>query len=223
MALKTAGIKSVNWPRDSRTNLHQADAKADLRGVHWQIGYRPGEATQTESKHKYVNHRGSPAVLNEAKAAELRRSHIDLAVGADKSSKQWETVMTGDMCRNASEKFGCKKPEGFQALGAELRKSSVSISDQTTPPPHSELKDRFGPPPKFEQAKSYADSLGKELRSSRIDIANGQEKIARNWESSMRAEMGRHAKEKFLYQQPAGFQHLIAELRKSSVPLPGAH
>lgn len=203
--------------------LVPADPKEDLRGVHWQIGYQASDgAALTEARTRYGNPRGRPATLDEGQAAELRKSHIDLAAGADRSCSSWQCVMRHEMSKNAADKFGCKKPEGLLSLGAELRKSSVSLSDLKMPPPLSEQRDRFAVPENIDQVQSFADTLGKLQRMSSVKIEHGQDKNTDDWQSAMKAEMSRFAKEKYEVGKPEGFETLGKELRKSSVPLPGA-
>ena len=61
--------------------------------------------------------------------------------------------------------------------------------------------------------------VGKDLRASHIDIANGAEKSCGHWRAVQTSEMAQNAREKFSCRKPEGYYHLIAELRKSSVPL----
>mmetsp|Transcript_33110 Transcript_33110/g.83771 ORF Transcript_33110/g.83771 Transcript_33110/m.83771 type:complete len:227 (+) Transcript_33110:113-793(+) len=217
-----AGVTKFKWPRESKTALH-ADPKADLRGVHWQLGYRDFDPARTEAKLRYLpTHGAQPTVLDPEQAKELRRSHVDLAVAEEKTGRAWKAVMTDEMSRNAGDKFGCRKPQGFEALSVELRKSSVSLSDLSIAPGKSEQKLRYAMPPPFNQAKSYADTLGKDLRASHYDMSNGREKIARDWMSAQQAEMSRHVREKFDCEKPSGMDALSKELRKSSIPLGSA-
>ncbi|CAE7939063.1 TH1 [Symbiodinium necroappetens] len=80
--------------------------------------------------------------------ADLKSSHIDLAFGASKSCKHWSSALTEEMSRNQDEKFNCKKPEGFEFLGAELRKSSISFGERSEENLLSHQKQQFTAPPK---------------------------------------------------------------------------
>lgn len=211
--------RDIQWPRPKQAT--EVDAKADLRGVHWQLSYLQTTPGQTETKEAYIQHpkyQRRQAVEN---GDDLRASHIDLAFGASRSCKHWVAALTDEMSRNEEDKFNCKRPDGFEALGTELRKSHISFGERYEPTCQSQQKVNFGAPPKVSQLASFADTVGKDLRASHIDIANGAEKSCAHWKAMQTSEMARNAKEKFSCRKPEGFYHLIAELRKSSVPLGG--
>jgi len=212
--------RAVNWPAEPVD--HQEDPKESLRGVHWKLSYVGTETPKTETKLAYIQHgkyMRQGAVEN---GDDLKASHIDLAVGQSRSGKDWQAAQTAEMSRHEAAKFACEKPQGFEQLGEELRKSSVSFSERPEQSStETEQKARFATPPHVEQAASFADTVGKDLRSSHIDISNGNSQSVAHWKSMQTSEMDEYAREKFNCKKPAGFDHLIAELRKSSVPLGG--
>eukprot|EP00440_Ansanella_granifera_P072657 gb/GFBE01078844.1/.p1 GENE.gb/GFBE01078844.1/~~gb/GFBE01078844.1/.p1 ORF type:complete len:233 (+),score=54.70 gb/GFBE01078844.1/:1-699(+) len=216
-----AAPKQFDWPRSASDK--EVDPKEDLRGVHWALSYVPNQPSKTETKMAYIQHPSYRRQASVENGADLKASHIDLSVGESRSGKHWQSALTAEMSRNAADKFNCKQPGGFQQLGAELRKSSLSFGDRADggSAHETEQKARYGAPPPVEQATSFADTVGKDLRASHIDIANGRDTRASHWQSMQSSEMAEFAKEKFNCRKPAGFDHLIAELRKSSVPLGG--
>eukprot|EP00930_Biecheleria_cincta_P021123 TRINITY_DN15723_c0_g1_i2.p1 TRINITY_DN15723_c0_g1~~TRINITY_DN15723_c0_g1_i2.p1 ORF type:complete len:225 (-),score=45.93 TRINITY_DN15723_c0_g1_i2:97-771(-) len=212
-------MRPVNWPPVRK--LTSDDAKADLRGVHWALSYSAPTLRQTVTKDSYIHHGkySKPAAVDNGD--DLKASHIDMAVGVPRTCSHWQAAQSAEMSRNAAAKFSCEKPKGFEQLGEELRKSSVTFSDRKLPEQLTEQKRSFGQPEYIEQAASYAASLGKDLRASHIDVANGRDKNCGHWQGMQKFEMHEYAKEKFACKKPAGFDHLIAELRKSNVPLGG--
>ncbi|CAK9036446.1 Hypothetical protein (Fragment) [Durusdinium trenchii] len=211
--------QKIQWPKEQQAT--DVDAKADLRGVHWQLSYLPSHYGQTETKEAYIKHPRYQREKMVENGDDLRAPHIDLAFGASKSCKHWVAALTDEMSRNEYDKFHCKKPDGFEALGAELRKSHISFGERSEVGAQSHQKMAFGAPPKVAQMASFADTVGKDLRASHIDIANGAEKSCGHWKAVQTSEMAQYAREKFSCRKPEGFYHLIAELRKSSVPLGG--
>eukprot|EP00933_Yihiella_yeosuensis_P028048 TRINITY_DN21856_c0_g1_i1.p1 TRINITY_DN21856_c0_g1~~TRINITY_DN21856_c0_g1_i1.p1 ORF type:complete len:223 (+),score=57.54 TRINITY_DN21856_c0_g1_i1:49-717(+) len=204
------------WPKPPV--LTEDDAKADLRGVHWQLSFVDHGPGKSEARQNYVDKGfAKPDAFDHS--AELKASHIDLAVGCDRSCKHWQSSLTAEMSRNEESKFACGQPKGFDELAHELRKSSVSFSDRAIAPSQSEQKCRFNVPPKVEQAPNVAETVGKDLRASHIDISNGGGTSCAHWQAAGQAEMSAYAKEKFECKKPGGFEALGKELRKSSVPL----
>mmetsp|Transcript_18907 Transcript_18907/g.44874 ORF Transcript_18907/g.44874 Transcript_18907/m.44874 type:complete len:238 (-) Transcript_18907:66-779(-) len=214
-----ASRPKIDWPRPEQK--HEVDAKADLRGVHWQLSYMATSPEQSQTKQAYIKHPSYQRRAAVENGADLKSSHIDLAFGASKSCKHWSSALTEEMSRNQDEKFNCKKPEGFEFLGAELRKSSISFGERSEENLLSHQKQQFTAPPKVKQMASFADTVGKDLRASHIDIANGADKSSSHWKAVQTSEMAQFAREKFECRKPEGYCHLIAELRKSSVPLGG--
>eukprot|EP00441_Pelagodinium_beii_P043391 CAMPEP_0197651402 /NCGR_PEP_ID=MMETSP1338-20131121/32324_1 /TAXON_ID=43686 ORGANISM="Pelagodinium beii, Strain RCC1491" /NCGR_SAMPLE_ID=MMETSP1338 /ASSEMBLY_ACC=CAM_ASM_000754 /LENGTH=221 /DNA_ID=CAMNT_0043226025 /DNA_START=47 /DNA_END=712 /DNA_ORIENTATION=- len=212
--------RAMNWPMDPVDP--QADPKEDLRGVHWKLSYVGTQVAQTETKLSYIKHGTYRKQAKVENGDDLKASHIDLSVGQSRSGKHWQSAQTAEMSRNTVAKYACGKPQGFEQLGEELRKSSVSFSERPSMGNfQTQQKASYQTPPHVQQAASFADTVGKDLRSSHIDIANGKDKSTAQWKAMQTSEMDEYAREKFDCKKPAGFDHLIAELRKSSVPLGG--
>jgi hypothetical protein len=198
-----------------------------LRQSHIQLSHRPDrESAKTETKMRYVPQKIEMAKsYAETNGAELRKSNIDLAVADPKSGKEWKSVLKSTMSASEDAKFACKKPQGFQELGEELRKSSVLLHagrhDFRSPslPQHiSESKRQFHTMP-LSPTVGFSETLGKELRTSSIDVAYGAEKKADHWQSQCHEIMSNNSAEKWSCKQPEGFYHLIAELKKSNITL----
>lgn len=59
---------------------------------------------------------------------DLRESHISIGSSKERSARDWIPVTRSSMTDHAEEKWSCTKPQGFEELGVELRKSSVPLS-----------------------------------------------------------------------------------------------
>merc|ERR1712225_6750 len=126
------------------------------------------------------------------------------------------------MSRHAKDKFEAKQPTGFRHLIKELRKSNLPLTDpRPMPRAQSEVQFQFVEKPYSAQA-SYAATLGKDLRASHIDIAQGHEKTTKNWVPVCHGALNDNQEAKWSCKQPDAFDQLGIELRKSSVPLSGA-
>eukprot|EP00442_Polarella_glacialis_P024640 CAMPEP_0115070530 /NCGR_PEP_ID=MMETSP0227-20121206/13165_1 /TAXON_ID=89957 /ORGANISM="Polarella glacialis, Strain CCMP 1383" /LENGTH=222 /DNA_ID=CAMNT_0002457055 /DNA_START=158 /DNA_END=826 /DNA_ORIENTATION=+ len=209
----------LEWPKVPKKS--EADGRADLTAVHWSLSFTSTQMPKTEAKTAYINYGKVKRTGAFELGDDLKASHIDLSVGQSRTGKHWQSSQSSEMFRNAAQKFGCAKPEGLGHLGEELRKSSISFSDRDEGSafPQSEQKSRFITPAKVEQAPNVAETVGKDLRASHIDIANGANTECKHWKSMLNLEMEKNAKEKFECRKPTAFEHLSKELRKSSVPL----
>lgn len=197
-----------------------------LRQSHITLSHRPTPLAKSEAQLRWVPQKIEVAEsFADTNGAELRKSNIDLAVAESKSGKGWSSVnkSTAESC--ADQKFACKQPEGFQSLGEELRKSSVLLHagrhdfrSASLPVHKSESKREFHPHA-ISSVQSFADTLGKELRTSSFDYSYGVSKSSAGWQSQQHQIMGGCQKEKWACKQPEGFYHLIAELKKSNITL----
>uniref|UniRef100_A0A7S1MLL4 Uncharacterized protein n=1 Tax=Alexandrium catenella TaxID=2925 RepID=A0A7S1MLL4_ALECA len=203
------------WPAPKQPAL---SAKEDLRGVHWATGFRSLPSSKSETRSQYIPHE-NVATPTEV-PSHLRQSHWDLAFGSEKTGREWQSVLTEQMSSNLESKFGCSKPEGMKGIASELRRSSIALSCGNLVAYQSEQHSRYQPN-NGRPAESYSDLLGKDLRASHIDIANGQDKSTRTWRGVNKGDMSQHAREKYQCEKPRGFEELSKELRKSSVPLGG--
>jgi hypothetical protein len=156
---------------------------------------------------------------------ELRKSNVALAVAGSKSGREWTSVLKDSMSQNADKKFACEIPHGFEELGVELRKSNVLLHAgrhdyrSTSLPVHrSETKNQFVEKP-ISHTASYAETLGKELRTSSIDVACGGSRSSADWRSAQHATFADNTTDKWAAKKPEGFYHLIKELRKTNVTL----
>lgn len=194
-----------------------------LRQSHIQLSHQNDRLIKTEAMTRFVAQRGSPA-KGFAHGAELRSTHIDLAVGMPKSGKDWSSVAHTAMSSGEDQKWACKKQEGFESLGEELRKSNVlfhagrhDFRSPSLPVHRSEMKTQFEGKPQA-ATKGYADSLGKELRTSSIALSD-LNKSTSDWASSSQSMLNSHADKKWTVKQPGGFFHLKKELQKTNVTL----
>jgi len=199
-----------------------------LRKSHIKLSHRPdAKPAQTEAKMRYIPQaRDASKSFAETNGAELRRSNIDLAVADPKSGKEWKSVLKGAMSSNEDAKFACAVPEGFAHMAKELRKSNVLLNAgkvdyrNERPAPHmSEQKREYHEKP-IPNTVGYADTIGKDLRTSHIDLAPGDgDKHCKTWVSQQHAVLGSNNDEKWACEKPEGFYHLIAELRKTNIQL----
>lgn len=198
-----------------------------LRKSHIQFSHRPDrEFARTEAKMRFVPQKIEVSEgFGDSNGAELRATHIDLAVAGNKSGKEWESVLKSTMSASEDVKFACSKPQGFAELGEELRKSSVLLHagrhdfrSQTIPVNRSESTRQYCPQP-ISQTKGFADTLGKELRTSSLDLAAGVPKTGSHWQSQQHAIMAGHNDKKWACKRQEGFDNLIAELRKTNITL----
>jgi hypothetical protein len=202
----------------------------ELRSCSWSLGSKcvaPPPGQTSESRTRYGP---KPPIEKTTGFAhlgvELRKANIDHAFGQPKSAAHWSSMQAEEMSRHAGDKFGCAKPEGLGHLGKELRKSSLVLHEipatfRNHVVPNSEQKSRYTDKGNCCTA-SFSDTLGKDFRSSHIDIAQGAEKHTRDWIQVQRMATQDHAEEKWGCRKPEGFYELIEELRKSNVPLSGA-
>ncbi|CAE7548782.1 thiED [Symbiodinium pilosum] len=109
-----ASRQKIDWPRPEKN--HEVDAKADLRGVHWQLSYMTTAPEQSQTKQAYIKHPSYQRRAAVENGDDLKASHIDLAYGANKSCKHWVAALTDEMSRNQHEKFNCKKPQGVDPV-----------------------------------------------------------------------------------------------------------
>jgi len=197
------------------------DPKEALRGVSWSLGYRGSEPGKTEQQIQYVKQNGGPNIGNEEELkARLRKPNIHLAYGQASGCETWMAVQTEEFSRAEDAKYECKPPADSAERIAELRCSKVSFDLPGGHGPRtSEQKSRFIDHQNADQVVNFAETLGKDLRASHIDIANGGVKSTDQWRGVGGEEMSRHAKDKFQCEKPSGFEALSKELRKSSVPL----
>lgn len=198
-----------------------------LRQSHIQLSHRPDrEVAKTESKMRFVPQNGEPAKsYADIIGGELQKTNIDLAVGDPKSGKEWQSVLKSEMSKGEDVKFKAEKPKGFEALGEELRKSSVLFHAgrhdfRTDAPPvqRSETKRQFEAKP-LSPTVGFAESNGKELRKSNIDMACGATKSTASWRSQQHAIMADNYDKKYKCEKTEGFEFLGVELRKTNVTL----
>jgi len=199
-----------------------------LRKSHIQLSHDKDKVALTESRIRFGPKKGELAEAFDL-GPELRATHIDLGVASDKSGKEWTSVMKSTLASNSDKKFACAKPQGFEQLGEELRKSSVMLHagrhdfrSPTQPVRMSESKSAFDIKP-ISKTLGFAATLGKELRTSSIDVAYGVEKTCNHWQSAQHAVMGADLNDKFACKKQKGFEHLAVELRKTSVTLGSDH
>jgi hypothetical protein len=196
-----------------------------LRQSHVRLGTKclaapPGQSS--ESRMQYTAKPQSKSANFNHLGAELRKANIDHSYGQSKTCSHWTAVDREEMSRNAVEKFACETPQGFQHLAKELRKSSLPIKDlREQPKATTESRLAYVEKP-YSAQQSYADTLGKDLRASHIDIAQGHEKSTRNWVPVCHSALNANQEEKWACEKPSAFDQLGVELRKSSVPLSGA-
>jgi hypothetical protein len=196
-----------------------------LRQSHVRLGTKclaapPGQTS--EQRTQYVEQPRSKNVNFNHLGAELRKANIDNAYGHEKKCNHWTSVDREEMSRHAADKFACRIPSGFQHLQKELRKSNLPLQDpRPVPRSQSETRSKYVEKP-YSAQQSYASTLGKDLRASHIDIAQGHEKHTRSWVPCTMASLDDHHEEKWACKQPEAFDQLGIELRKSSVPLSGA-
>lgn len=196
-----------------------------LKKSHIQLSHRPDlEPAKTETKMRFVPKRSEAQGLARD-PAELRKSHIDLAIADSKSGKAWSSVLKSTMSDSEDVKFKAERPKGFEELGEELRKSSVLLHagrhdfrSQSLPVPRSTQKLSYDPKP-ISKTLGFAETIGKELQVSSIDVAAGEKKTAAPWQSHQHAIMGDQNDKKWACEKPKGFDHLIAELRKTNITL----
>lgn len=212
--------KPVNWPPAAMHS--EADARADLRAVHWQTGYRQEAPPFSEAHQRYVAPRnGKSAVLSGEVMKELRTSHIDLEFGSDKTSKSWQAQQSGDLSKHAPAKYQAKKSHEARAIGAELRKCNLCFSDRTSATGVSEKAARFPGHPAVDQAPELARLLGKDLKASHIDLSNGSSRDVSDWHSMCGFQMSLYEEAKYANRRQDAAD--LSFLRKSSVPLGSAH
>jgi hypothetical protein len=198
-----------------------------LRKSHIQLSHREDKkAAQTEAKMRYVPQKIEVVQsYADTNGADLKKSNIDLAVGQDKSGQGWTSVLKSSMSSGEEAKFACKKPEGFEMLGEELRKSSVLLHagrhdfrSEKLPQHRSEAKNQFTTKP-ISPTVNFAATVGVALRTSSIDFDPGVPKTCTSWKSQQHAIMGDNGEKKWRPQRAEGFNHLIAELRKTNITL----
>lgn len=196
-----------------------------LRRSHIQLSHRPDQQPpKSEARTRFEKRQADPSKsFADTNGEELRRSNINLAVAPGKT--EWSSVLKSSIAQGSDKKFACEIPQGFEELGVELRKSNVLLHAgrhdfrSTSLPVHrSESKSQFGPKP-ASPTKSYAESLGKELRTSNIDVACGGSRTSADWRSQQHSTMLEQNDDKWACRKPEGFYHLIAELRKTNVTL----
>jgi len=201
-------------------------AKAMLRESHINLSMRKELPTKSEAQTRWTK---QPIEVSESfkdvRIAELRKCNIDLAVAEPKTGKEWTSVLKSVHGANEDLKFACKKPEGFQELGAELRKSSVLLHagrhdfrSSSLPVRRSEAKAQYVGKP-ISVTANLSATLGKELRTSSFDYSYGVSKSSAHWQSQQHHIMASHNDKKWACEKPEGFNHLIAELRKTNVTL----
>jgi len=196
-----------------------------LRQSHVRLGTKclaapPGQTS--ESRTNYVAKPFAKSANFNHLGAELRKENIDHAYGHVKTCSHWTAVDREEMSRNALEKFACAQPTGFQHLAKELRKSNLPIKDlRALPRATSETRMQYVEKP-YSKQESYAETLGKDLKASHIDIAQGHEHNTKNWVPVMHSALNANQEEKWACAKPAAFDQLGVELRKSNVPLAGA-
>lgn len=211
--LRTA--RPVNWPPAPTQSA--ADAKADLRAVHWQTSFRPLQPSRSDSKLQYIHHKGAtPGLLSEATRKDLRAVHWN--TGVDKEQKVWKSTGAEELARHEDAKYKAEQPKDMKHLGAELRKTNIPFSCRPTPTGQSEKASRFQGEPVQERAAYLGDILGKDLKASHIDFANGNSHSVKDWQGMQAAEMSRHEDAKFACKRQ-GAARDTKELRVSSVPL----
>jgi len=198
-----------------------------LRKSHIQLSHRADlQPANTESKSRFIKRPAEMAQsFSDANGAELRATHIDLAVAGSKSMKDEHSVLKNSMSQGSDQKWACAKPHGFEELGAELRKSNVLLHAgrhdfrTTALPVHqSETKLQYPEKPICAEV-GFGATLGKQLRTSSIDVSYGVPKTCTDWQSAQHAMLGDNMKSKWACKKPEGFYHLIAELRKTNVTL----
>lgn len=195
-----------------------------LRKSHVVMSMRTEPPAQTEAKRRWTQ----PPKMKQAESyadiriAELRKANIDLAVADPKSAKDWTSVLKSVHSSHADKKFACSKPQGFQELGEELRKSSVLLHagkhdfrSEAEPVRRSEAASSFDVKPIPENINF--NHLGEEARTSSFEYSYGTDKRAKGWESQQHSIFGDNQEAKWKCRQPEGFYHLIAELKKSNV------
>jgi len=223
MATAGPAVKSVNWPKSHEQT--KAEAKEDLRGVHWATSFRRLDTTDTEQRHRFKEQPPSASAHDRRIPGRLRDSHIDLAFGCDKSSKGWTSEQSDVLARNMESKFGCKGPEGRKDVALQMRRSNVSLSCGSLLAYETEQRKSFAAPkvePRFSApVAAMSKTLGLELRRSSFDIANGQDKTEATWKGVLKSEMSQYARQKYEIEKPKVEEHLMKELRQSSVPLGG--
>lgn len=198
-----------------------------LRQSHIQLSHRPDrEVAKSEAKTRWTPQKIEVVEgFAATNGAELKKSHIDLAVGDSKSAKEWVSDLKGKMSAAEEEKFACKVPQGFQHLGAELRKSSVLLHAGRHDfrsgglPVHRSEANRAWSTKEISSVTSYSETLGKELRTSNIDLGPGNEKTYKGISGQTHSIMADQNDKKWACKQPEGFYHLIAELKKSNITL----
>lgn len=204
-----------------------------LRKSHIALSHRPDrEVAKTETKMRFVPQKIEIAEsYADTNGAELRKSNIDLAVGQSKSGKDWKSVQTSEMSATEGEKFACRKPQGFEQLGAELRKSNVVLHAgrhdfrSRSLPIHRSTTHLAYVPRSGGAQENLASSLGVELRTSSIDVAfgglhkNSASHGTPSWQSQQHGIMASHQESKWAARRPAGFEFLKKELQKTNVTL----
>jgi len=222
MATAGPAVNRVNWPKQLEQT--KADAKEDLRGVHWATSFRRLDTKDTEQRHRFREHPPSTSGHGRSIPGRLRDSHIDLAFGCDKSSKGWSSEQSDVLARHMESKFGCKGPQGRKDVATQMRRSNITLSCGSLLAYETEQKKSF-PPPKVESKMpapaAISKTLGLELRRSSFDIANGQAKSEASWKGVLKSEMSQYARQKYEIEKPKAGEDLMRELRQSSVPLGG--
>lgn len=198
-----------------------------LRQSHIQLSLRADQQPpKTETRISYQQRKAEITKgFADTNGEELRRSNIDLGVAGNKSGRDWSSVLKSSMSQAADKKFACEKPQGFEELGVELRKSNVLLHagrhdfrSSSLPIARSETKIQYGLKP-ASPTQGYAETLGKQLRTSSIDVAGGGSRASADWQSQQHTTMLEQNDDKWACKKPEGFYHLIAELRKTNVTL----
>jgi len=206
--------QQATWPQPQQGRLSPTE---DIKGVHWAHGYRRLPVSKSEQRSRYTPHENASPSQTEV-PSHLRETHWDLAFGCEKSARDWQSVLTEQLASNVESKFGCEKPRGMEAIASELRKSNIALSCGNLVAYQSEQHGRYIPP-NSRPAECYSKTLGRDLRSSHVDLSNGAAKTGKNWQTIEKGEMARHSREKYHCEKPRGFDS--REMRKSAVPLGG--
>lgn len=153
-----------------------------------------------------------------------RKTNFELGYGPDQDSKTWCPEQGRALSSHLNEKYALGTPSDFSDLAKELRKSNIPIgisasrSTGSLTRYRSEFKDRFATH-HVPKAPSFMDTLGKDLRSSHIDFANGGTRTANPWLGVASEDMAKNFHAKFGCEKPTALADLVQQVRKSSVLL----
>lgn len=221
--------KEVRAAIAARTEPESKQLGKFLRKSNVRLSMHPTTFGESENQQRYVDKMGeleSAESYADVRIAELRKANIDLSVGEPKTAKHWNSVLKATHSENADQKFACSKPQGREDLIAELRKSSVLLHagrhdyrQETCPVRQSEQTTAYDTKP-ISKTLGFADTNGKLLRESNFGIGNvADPKTCSHWQSAQHKVMVDNMDKKFACKQPKGFDHLIAELRKTNINL----